>query len=494
MTELKPLSSDELGFRQAPCAIEVEQALLGAMLVNNKTVDKVSHIITPDDFYEEVHGRVYDAVIKLVGAGKSADAVKLKPYFEGDEGLADVGGTAYLVRLAASAATIINSYDYAMTIADLSARRKIIEIGEEMVNTAYDSPIDHPAETQIEDAEVALRELATGSGGETGMETIGDAMTRAMDDIDKSHETGVHPGLTTGLADLDKRIGGLHPTDLIFIGGRPGMLKTTLGENIAKGAALSLSSTTGNHRGSVGFYSLEMANDQLATRMITDLCFEDKIDYSKARTLKLSAAQRHRMREMVNLYRSMPLITIDRAAMTLSHITSSCRRLAAIQDAKKQPLKLVVVDYLQLITFAKGQFNEVAHLSECSRGFKLLAKELKIPVIVLSQLNRQVEMRENKRPMLSDLRGSGTIEQDADMVLFTYREHEYLKKEQPKSVQPLTDAEQRKHDEWLARMHEVENVIEVIICKQRHGPTGFIELAAFAGYGSIRDRSQQTLI
>ena len=485
MTEPVPIAEEQT-YREAPCNIEIEQALLGAMLVNNKTVDRVSNIVTPEDFYEEVHGRIYDAIIKLVSIGRAADPVKLKPYFEADEGLEDVGGAAYLVRLAASAATIINASDYAKTVADLSRRRQIIEIGENMVLTAYDSPVDHPADDQIERAETALRELATGSG-DTGMESIGDAMERAMDDIDVSHEKGIQPGLTTGLKDLDSRIGGLHDSDLIIIGGRPGMCKTTLGLNIARGAAQSLARHDGNHAGSVGFYSLEMDKAQLATRMMTDLSFDAQIEYSKTRTLKLSENDRGIMRQNMSLYRSLPLTVIDRAPMTIGHIVASCRRMAAIAAAQKQPLKLVVIDYLQLISPGKGQFNQVAHVSECSRSLKLLAKELNIPIIVLSQLNREVEKRDNKRPMLSDLRDSGTIEQDADMVLFVYREEEYLKGEKPKT-------NGLKQDEWFARMNEVKNLIEVGIGKQRHGPTGLVKLGCFAGYGSIRDRSQQTLI
>lgn len=471
-----------LGYRQPPHNLEAEQALLGAILVNNEAAQKVQGFLMPEHFFEPVHGRIFESVLKLMDKNQIADPVKLKPYFENDEALTDVGGAQYLVRLAASAATIINAEDYGRTIYDLATRRALIQIGEGIVIDAYDAPVDSEATEQISDAEKQLFDLAELGQSESGAQSFSRALRTAVENIESAYkDPDSLSGITTGLTQLNNQIGGLHPSDLIILAGRPAMGKTALATNIAFNAAkrwtddLVAGQDMERSKGSVVcFFSLEMSADQLAARILSDranLHYQgpDPIQSHAMRQGKLTEDQFQAIARASIELEDMPLFIDDTPALTIAALRTRARRLK-----RQHNLGLVVVDYLQLLRGSgKGTAgeNRVQEISEITRGLKGLAKELHVPVIALSQLSRLVEQRENKRPMLSDLRESGSIEQDADMVMFVFREEYYKEKEQP------SEAEIEKHAQWQAEMELLYGKAEVIIGKQRHGPVGTVKLA-----------------
>ena len=472
----------DLSYRQPPHNLEAEQALLGAILVNNEAAQKVQGFLLPEHFFEPVHGRIFESVLKLMDKNQIADPVKLKPYFEQDEALTDVGGAQYLVRLAASAATIINAEDYGRTIYDLATRRSLIQIGEGIVIDAYDAPIDSEATEQISDAEKQLFDLAELGQAESGAQSFSRALRTAVENIESAYkDPDSLSGITTGLTQLNNQIGGLHPSDLVILAGRPAMGKTALATNIAFNAAkrwaddIQAGRDMDRSKGSVVcFYSLEMSADQLAARILSDranLHYQgpDPIQSHAMRQGKLTEEQFQAIARASIELEDMPLFIDDTPALTIAALRTRARRLK-----RQHNLGLVVVDYLQLLRGSgKGTASEnrVQEISEITRGLKGLAKELHVPVIALSQLSRLVEQRENKRPMLSDLRESGSIEQDADMVMFVFREEYYKEKEEPS----MSDVE--KHAQWQAEMANLYGKAEVIVGKQRHGPVGTVKLA-----------------
>ena len=464
---------DDLAYRQAPHNLEAEQALLGAMLVNNEAVNRVMAFLEPEHFFESVHGRIYEAMVKLVNEGRTADPIKLKPYFEGDEGLVEVGGAQYLARLAASATTIINAEDYGRTVYDLALRRDLIRIGEEMVIDAYESPVDDLATEQIERAEQHLFNLADQGKYEGGFVNFQTSLTAAVENIEKAYKDPHKlSGATTGLETLNRNVGGLHRSDLIVLAGRPGMGKTALATNIAYNTArrylddLEAGEDMAETKGAVvGFFSLEMSSDQLAARILSERA---GIPTQELRRGQLNATKFNELVRASRELENLPLFIDDTPALSIAGLRTRARRLK-----RRHGLGLVVVDYIQLVHgLGKGAAaeNRVLEISEITRGLKNLAKELDIPVLALSQLSRQVESRENKRPILSDLRESGTIEQDADIVLFVYREEYYKEKAKP----PDSDADRMA--QWQQDMDAVHNKAEVIVGKNRHGPTSVLEL------------------
>jgi replicative DNA helicase len=473
--------ADDLTYRQAPHNLEAEQALLGSILVNNEAAQKVQGFLEPEHFFEPVHGRIYEAVLKLVDKNQIADPVKLKPYFENDESLADVGGAQYLVRLAASAATIINAEDYGRTIYDLAMRRALIQIGEQMVNDAYDAPVDAEATEQISDAEKQLFDLAEMGQAEAGAQTFSKALKTAVENIENAYkDPDSLSGVTTGLTRLNEKIGGLHKSDLLIMAGRPAMGKTALATNIAFNAAeryaqdrVAGEDMERSKGAVVCFFSLEMSADQLAARILSDIAnrFYDgpnPIQSHAMRQGKLNQQEFEAIARAAIALEDVPLFIDDTPALTIAGLRTRARRLK-----RQHNLGLLVVDYLQLLrgsNKAGGSENRVQEISEITRGLKGLAKELHIPVIALSQLSRGVEQRENKRPMLSDLRESGSIEQDADMVMFVFREEYYKEKDEP------SHTDQEKHVAWQAEMNSLYGKAEVIIGKQRHGPVGTVQL------------------
>jgi replicative DNA helicase len=447
-------------YRRMPANEEAEQALLGAILANNAALEKASDFLRPEHFYVPAHGRIYGAAMRLAELNRVADPISLKQYFETDNELEGVGGAQYLTDLAASVVSVMNAEDYAQTIYDLSLRRQLILAGEEIVNDAYklDNEQDGPA--QIQEGEEKLYRLSSSGVLRKDFEPFGDILARAVEAAGKALERDTPlTGVTTGLAEIDKMMGGMQPSDLIVLAGRPGMGKTALATNMAFNAATAYLRKNGKEGAVVGFFSMEMSSDQLAVRILSEVA---EIPSEKIRKGDMKRADFPRVVEAANLIRQTPFFVDDTAGVSISTL-----RTRALRLKRQHNLGMLVVDYIQLMSAGSTKKNEnrVQEISEITRGLKILAKDLSIPVIALSQLSRQVENREDKRPQLSDLRESGSIEQDADVVMFVYREAYYLSKGEPPEGTP-------EHQDWMAAMDRVHNVAEVIVAKQRHGPTG----------------------
>lgn len=458
-------------FRAVPHNIEAEQALLGAILVNNDALDRVSGFLEPRHFFDPLHGRIFEAASKLILAGKRATPITLKTYFEHEEPLGELTVPQYLGRLAANATTIINAEDYGRTVYDLCIRRDLIHIGEDMVNQAFDSPVDASPTVQIEEAEQRLYELAeTGKYG-SGFEPFSSALTAAIDMAASAYKRDGHlSGIATGFRDLDGKMGGLQSSDLIILAGRPSMGKTALATNLAYNVARAYKTepkpdgTEAVVDGAVvGFFSLEMSSEQLATRIISE---QSSIPSERIRRGKVEREEFDRLVDAAQALQELPLYIDQTGGISVAQLAARARRLK-----RQKGLGLLIVDYLQLLTGSSRRASEgrVQEVSEITTSLKALAKELNVPVIALSQLSRQVEAREDKRPQLADLRESGSIEQDADVVMFVFREEYYVERAQPREGTA-------EHAEWMERMEQVLGRAEIIIGKQRHGPTGTVPL------------------
>ncbi|MCB1538199.1 MAG: replicative DNA helicase [Rhodospirillales bacterium] len=464
------------GFRILPHNLEAEQALLGALLVDNRALENVGDIIKAEHFFAPVHQRIFDAVRKMADRGQNADPITLKPYFENDAELEERGGAQYLADLAASVVTVINAANYARFIHDLYLRRNLIAVGNDLVNEAYEADIDTSATDCLESAESRLFEMAESGQADRGFVTMHAATAAAIELAEKAFKSDGHvTGVTTGLRDLDKKLGGLQPSDLIIVAGRPSMGKTAFATTMAFNAARAYAESGGQEGAIVGFFSLEMSADQLATRLLSDLA---EISGDRIRRGEFSKEDFHRLAEQSTRLAQIPIYIDDTAALSITAVRTRARRMK-----RKHNLGMLVVDYLQLLrgTGSKQSENRVLEVSEITRGLKAIAKELAIPVVALSQLSRAVENREDKRPQLSDLRESGSIEQDADVVMFVYREQYYVEREKP------NEADATKMAEWQNRMTAVHNVAEAVIGKQRHGPIGIVEMYFDAQYTRFKD-------
>jgi len=470
-------------FREAPHNIEAEQALLGAILINNEAMDRVSAFLEPIHFFDPLHGQIYEVAGKMIQAGKQATPITLKTFFENAAPI-DTHMTVpqYLGRLAANAATIINAEDYGRTIYDLAVRRNLIILGEDMVNSAYDAPIDFPPESQIQEAETRLYDLAERGKYGQGFMTFGTALTHAIDMANAAYERDGHlSGLASGLTDLDNKMGGLQNSDLIILAGRPSMGKTALVTNIAYNIAKSYRSEKqpdGTEKtvdgGRVGFFSLEMSAEQLATRILSEQA------QIASERIRRGMIDENEFRKLVAVSQEMsraPLYIDQTGGISIAQLAARARKLK-----RQKGLDLLIVDYLQLLSgSSKRGDNRVQEITEITTGLKALAKELAVPIVALSQLSRQVEAREDKRPQLSDLRESGSIEQDADVVMFVFREEYYVERQKPR--EGTTE-----FNEWQTKMMEVSGKAEVIIGKQRHGPVGTVQLAfesQFTRFGNL---------
>src|SRR5258705_81453 len=471
-TVLKPApDAGTPAYRSAPHNIEAEQALLGAILVNNDAFYRVSDFLEAKHFFEPIHQTIYETAGSLVRMGKIATPVTLKTFVPAET---DIGGMTvgqYLARLAAEATTIINAQDYGRTVYELSLRRDLIRIGDDMVNVAFDAPVDFAPREQIEDAERRLYELAeTGryGGGFLRFET---ALTTALEMASHAYQRdGKLSGVATGLRALDNKMGGLQKSDLIILAGRPGMGKTSLATNIAYNVARAwrgevqadgqIASVNG---GRVGFFSLEMSAEQLATRILPG---QTEISPSKIRRGEITQADFEVIKDKSIEIQHLPLFIDETGGLSIAQLAARARRLK-----RQRGLDLLVIDYIQLLqgSTKRSAENRVQEVTEITTNLKALAKELAIPILALSQLSRQVENRDDKRPQLSDLRESGSIEQDADVVLFVFREEYYLTNKEPR---PGSD----EHVKWQTEMEAAHGKAEVIIGKQRHGPTGTVNL------------------
>lgn len=445
-----------------PHNLEAEQALLGAILVNNRTLETVCEFLRPEHFYDPAHGRIFAAANKLIERGQVANPLTLKGYFEADGDLAAVGGASYLVDLSASVVTTVNTRDHGKLIRDLYTRRELIEFGERIAATARTQDVDISPADQIQGAERQLFDLATAGEAQRDFVPFGDAIREALDLAETAFRHGGQiSGLATGLRDLDWRLGGLHETDLLILAGRPSMGKTALATNIAFSVASA--------DVSVGIFSAEMSADQLANRI---MAAEARVSSEHIRRGAIQEKDFSRLAEIQQRLTALPLYIDDSAALTISAVRSRARRLK-----RTHGLGLLVIDYLQLLAGSGRSENRVQEISDITRGLKAIAKDLDIPVLALSQLSRAVEQREDKRPLLSDLRESGSIEQDADVVMFVYRDEYYLSRSEP--TKRADESEERYYDRktrWEQRCAEVKDVAEVIVAKQRHGPIGTVRL------------------
>jgi len=467
----KPPTDRTPAFRTSPHNIEVEQALLGAVLVNNEAFYRVSDFLNPDHFFEPIHQRIYELAAGLVRAGKIATPVTLKTFLPADLDVAGLTVSQYLARLAAEATTVINAEDYGRTIYDLALRRALIGIGEEMVNEAYDAQVDSSPRDQIEAAERNLYELAETGRYDGGFQRFAQALTTAVDMAARAYQRdGRLSGLATGLRDLDRMMGGLQPSDLVIIAGRPGMGKTALATNIAYNIARAWCSEVrpdgrivSTNGGMVGFFSLEMSAEQLATRIISE---QTEIPSYRIRRGEIDPSDFDRIAEAAREMETIPLYIDETGGLSIAQLAARARRLK-----RQRGLDVMVVDYIQLLQGSSRRAVEgrVHEVTEITTNLKALAKELNIPILALSQLSRQVENRDDKRPQLSDLRESGSIEQDADVVMFVFREEYYLKNREPR-------AGTEEFFKWQGDMEAVHGRAEVIIGKQRHGPTGTVPL------------------
>ncbi|RCL03822.1 MAG: replicative DNA helicase [Candidatus Tokpelaia sp. JSC161] len=468
--------------RKMPHNIEAEQLLLGALFINNDAFDRVSDFLQAKHFFEPLHATIYKIISKFINAGKHADPVTLKPFIPADKKIGNITVFNYTIRLMGEALTVINAKDYGRIIYDLYIRRSLINIGEDIINTAYDSPMDLPPLRQIENAEKHLFQLAETGKYENGFENFSEALSKAVTMMESALKRSSNlSGLSTHIHALDTCIGGMHPSDLIIIAGRPGMGKTSLATNIGFNIALTyqeniqqknLHETEG---GIVGFFSLEMSSEQLATRIISE---QLKISSSKMRNGNITEYEFTKMMQKMQNMQKVPFYIDQTGGISINQLTARARRLK-----RQHNLHLLIVDYIQLITTSSRQVNRVQEITEITMRLKSLAKELNIPIIALSQLSRQVESREDKRPQLSDLRESGSIEQDADIVLFVYRKEYYMKNREPK-------VGTEEHAQWQSEMESIFGKAEIIIAKQRHGPTGTAELAFQAEFTRFSDINQ----
>ncbi len=460
-------------YREPPSNLEAEQGLLGAILVNNRAFEKVGDFLRPEHFFDPVHGRIFAACGRMIERGQIANPVTLKPIFDGDAELADAGGAQYLVRLAASVVTVVNAEDYGRTIHDSYLRRELIGVGEDIVTEAYSHDIDVGASDQIAGAEAKLFALAENGTPEGGFQDLSTALGESvrMAEIAFKRDGGL-AGVSTGLAGLDRLLGGLHPSDLVILAARPAMGKTSLAVNIAFHAATASLDDPGHPRQPAAFFSLEMSASQLATRILAE---QTEVSSEKIRRGELTGDDFQKLVIAAQRLETAPFYIDDTPAITVSTLRTRARRLKRQQEG----LSMIIVDYLQLMRPAVGQRtdNRVQEISNITQGLKAIAKELNVPVVALSQLSRAVEQRDNKRPILADLRESGSIEQDADVVMFIYRDEYYREKEEPvQRTDEPDDKFQDRHDKWIEMMEKVHGLAEVIVGKQRHGPTGVVTL------------------
>ncbi len=491
MNEISTLGTTGIAVQAAetmPHSIEAEQQLLGAILTNNDIYDRVASIIGPKHFYDPVHARIFEISAARIAKNNLASPVTLKAFMEDDEGLQELGGPAYLARLAGAAISAFAVRDYAQMIYDLAVRRDLISLGRDIAAKAATVDVASEPREQIVEAEQALYKLAEQGQTESGFQSFLKAVTDAVNVANAAYQRdGGLSGVSTGLIDMDKKLGGLHPSDLLILAGRPSMGKTSLATNIAfnvakayKRGQLPDGSEGAVDGGVVGFYSLEMSAEQLAARILSEA---SEIPSQQIRSGDMTEPEFRRFVDAAKALEACPLYIDDTPALPISQLAARARRLK-----RTHGLDVLIIDYLQLVRGTGKNENRVNEISEITMGLKAIAKELHIPVIALSQLSRQVENREDKRPQLSDLRESGSIEQDADVVMFVFREEYYKEREKP------GDHELDKMAIWQEEMERLHGRAEVVIGKQRHGPIGTVELSfegRFTRFGNLVKPWQQ---
>lgn len=487
MSELRAVQAKDGEESPQPFSIEAEQQLLGALLTNNDVFDRITQIIKPEHFYDPVHARIFDICAERIRKNALASPVTIKAFMEHDAGLKDLGGPAYLARLAGAAISAYAARDYAQMIRDFAMRRELIRLGQDISTRAAMVAVDDDPEEQIKSAEQTLYKLGEQGVAERGFQSFLKAVTGAVNVANAAYQRdGKLSGISTGLIDLDKKMGGLNNSDLIILAGRPSMGKTSLATNIAFNIAKAHKAgekTDGTHGtidgGVVGFFSLEMSAEQLAARILSEAA---EVPSEKIRRGDMTEDEFRRFVQAAHSLQQCPLFIDDTPALPINQVAARARKLK-----RTHGLDVLMIDYLQLLRASTAKDSRVNEVSEITMGLKAIAKELNIPVIALSQLSRQVENREDKRPQLSDLRESGSIEQDADIVMFVFREEYYAEREKP------SEDNLDKMAEWQQRMERLHGKAEVILGKQRHGPIGTIELSfegQFTRFGNLEKHRQ----
>lgn len=458
---------EQEAFRQLPYDVEVEQALLGALLMDNYALERISNTLKPEHFYDPLHVRLYETIDRMWSKGHAVTPLTLRAAMDNDEGLAEVGGQDYLVSLARSSPALPNAKDYARILAELAMRRELIRVGEDIVNMAFEAGAEMAPADQIDEAEKALYRVAERGRYGEGPVGFDAALAEAVKQAEKALSRGGHiSGVPSGFADLDGILGGLNPSDLLIVAGRPGMGKTALATNMAFHVsriwARDKADNVAEPRGApVLLFSLEMAASQLSARILSE---QTEIEMRKIRTGRFTDSEWDRFVQTSQKLGDLPLYIDDTGGISIAQIAARSRRMK-----REKGIGLIVVDYLQLVESSRRAENRVQEISEVTKGLKALAKELNVPVMALSQLSRGVDSRDDKRPVLSDLRESGSIEQDADVVMFVYREEYYLKNREP-------DIGSSEHAAWMEKMERALNRAEIMVEKHRHGPTNKVDL------------------
>ena len=456
-------------FKELPNNIEAEQSVLGSILLSNEIFDEINTIISSKNFYDPMHQKIFAAIENLIFKGMLANPITLKNYFENEKD--DLNVPEYLVKVTKFSTSVRQAIEYSKIIYDMFVRRELIKISENTIETAKINDLNTSGQNIIENSEKLLFDLAEKGSFNSSLVKFDEAMKLTIEMASNAYknEEGI-VGVPTGLRDLDDRLGGLHNSDLVIIAGRPSMGKTALATNIAFNAAQKLQES--GKKSSVAFFSLEMSSEQLSTRILAE---QSRIKSNDIRRGKISEDQFDKFIETSKNIAELPLYIDETPAISIAALSNRARRIKRIYG-----LDLIVIDYIQLMRAVNTRDGRVQEISEITQGLKALAKELAVPVLALSQLSRAVEQRDDKKPQLSDLRESGSIEQDADVVMFVYREAYYLERKEPR---PATVD----HAEWQAKMNEVSNLAEIIIGKQRHGPTGNIMLEFEAMFTKFRD-------
>ena len=470
MSKLNLIKSN---FNELPNNIEAEQSVIGSILITNEIFDEVNTIIKSSNFFDPMHQKIFYAIENLIYKGMLANPITLKNYFENEKDELNI--PEYLVKITKFSTSERQALEYSKIIYDMFVRRELIKISENTIDSAKQKNVDVTGKNIIENSEKLLFDLAEKGSFSSSLIKFDEAMKYTIEMASNAYknEEGI-VGVPTGLKDLDDRLGGLHKSDLLIIAGRPSMGKTALATNIAFHAAKKIQDD--NKQSCVAFFSLEMSSEQLSTRILAE---QSKIKSNDIRRGKISEEQFDKFLETSKNIAELPLYIDETPAISIAALSNRARRIKRIHG-----LDLIVVDYIQLMRASNTKDGRVQEISEITQGLKAIAKELSVPVLALSQLSRAVEQRDIKKPMLSDLRESGSIEQDADVVMFVYREAYYLEKQEPR---PATV----EHAEWQAKMNEISNLAEIIIGKQRHGPTGNIMLEFEAMFTKFKDIQNQ---
>ena len=469
----QPLKIVENSEKQLPCNIEAEQAVIASILVSNDIYDEISSILDSQKFFDPIHVKLYETIETLISKGLLANPITLKNYFENNEGLKELGGQEYLIKITKFSTSVKQAIDYANIVQEMHVRRELIKISQSVLDeVSTNSDVGTSGETIIQNTEKSLFDLAERGHFNQSFMKFDSALKQTIDMAKSAYqsEEGL-VGVPTGLTDLDSRLGGLHKQDLVIIAGRPSMGKTALATNIAFHAAKNIEKK--RSKSTVAFFSLEMSSEQLSTRILSE---QSRIRSNDIRRGKVSEKEFEQFIEASKNISELPLYIDETPAITIAAISNRSRRIKRLYG-----LELIVVDYIQLMkSSGKKEYNRVQEISEITQGLKALAKELNVPVLALSQLSRAVEHRDDKKPQLADLRESGSIEQDADIVMFVFRESYYLQNKEP-TVGSI------EHAEWQTKMNEISHLAEIMISKQRHGPTGNVKVEFEAMYTKFKD-------